>query len=249
MNQCVEFSHRLLQSLILHHKCRQPSVVVQMYLNGTIELSQHSLETLQVLFRSCDLPETAQAFHSIPSGFSVHRNEPLRSTLLNWLLPDKADFSITEVNLVPFAPLFMSRVLVELTVKCQDSDTSRDPPAVSTLIENSIQDDYMMSSFEMGLLTADECGEIVSEADDTRLVISSVRDTLMQLLIRDCNILIEREFNIPDPHTKLNVVFNYISECKLVSSVLSWMLRWNIIKSHALPTFRLVYTHIMWDII
>ncbi|KAJ9577914.1 hypothetical protein L9F63_025227, partial [Diploptera punctata] len=239
LNQCVQYSHRLLQSLIIQHKCHQSSAIIQMYLNGTIQLSEHSLRTLQVILKTCDLPENVDALNSISSGFSILPKQSLRCALLDWILPNREDVSFSELKLVPFLPQFMSKVLVEIAIRSQN-DVDSDTFNGKSLSINSIEDDYWVSSFEMGLLIADSDIRNVrkmSVNNDSKLVITSVRDKLIELLIRDCNILEEREYTPTESKMKLKIVQDYISECMLVSSVLSWMLRWNVITSYALPTF------------
>jgi hypothetical protein len=221
-----------------------------MFLNGTIQLSEHSLQTLQVILKCCDLPETLEAFHNINSKVPSYKTanqgpDSVRCALLDWLLPNKEDLGLIELNLVPFMPSLMSRLLVELVVKSQydmDDICVSENMCGERLVANSIEDDYMISSFEMGLLIKNRINvsSCTSEKSNqsTKLVITSVKDKLIELLKRDCSLLTERVVMLQDSTTKLKILTDCVSQCLLISSTLSWMLKWSIITSHNLPTFR-----------
>lgn len=240
----------MLQAMILHQKTQQPSILIHMFLKGTIQLSEHSLQTLQVILKCCDLPETLEAFHNIQSKVPFfqtanQRPESLRCALLDWLLPNKDDLGLTELNLVPIMPSLMSRVLVELIVKSHcDMDDScvSDNTCVQKFVTDSIEDDYMISSFEMGLLLKN-CRNVLSctsqeNNHNSKLAIASAKEKLIELLKRDCSMVTERVVIPQDSTSMLKVLTDYISHCLLIISTLSWMLKWNVITSHNLPTFR-----------
>lgn len=221
-----------------------------MFLNGTIQMSEHSLQTLQAILKCCDLPENLEAFHSsqsnVPSYQTVnHGPESLRCALLNWLLPSKEDLRLTELNLVPFVPSFMSRLLVELIVKSQcdvDDNCMSDNTCDEKFIANSVEDDYMISSFEMGLLFKN-CNKVSpciskNSSHSAKLVIVSARDKLVTLLKRDCSLITERLVMPQDSTTKMKILRDYVSQCLLILSTLSWMLKWNVFTSNDLLTFR-----------
>jgi hypothetical protein len=220
-----------------------------MFLNGTIQLSEHSLQTLQVILKCCDLPETLEGSYNIQSQVpsyqtTSHGPESLRCALLDWLLPNK-DLGLTELNLVPFTPSFMSRLLVELIVKSQcdvDDDCISDNPCDEKFITNSIEDDYMISSFEMGLLfkICSKVSSCVSENSNpsVKLIIVSARDKLEELMKRDCSLITERVVMPQDSTAKLKILTDYVSQCLLILSTMSWMIKCNVITSCDLPTFR-----------
>jgi hypothetical protein len=232
--------------MIVHEKANQPLVLVYMFLNGTIQLSEHSLQTLQVTVNCCDIPETLEACRSIwskvPSYQTAdHKSESLRCALLDWLLPSKEDFGLTEMNLVPF----ISRLLVELIVKSQcDMDDSyvSDNVCVEKFNTGSIEDDYMMSCFEVDLLVKPSSSVLpcISENSDhsAKQVITSAKDKLIELLERDCCMLTQRAVMRQDSTTKLKRLTGCLSQCVLILSTLSWMLKWSVIALHRLPTFR-----------
>lgn len=236
----------MLQAMILHQKTQQPSVLIHMFLNGTIQLSEHSLQTLQVILKCCDLPETLEAFHNfqsrVPSYQTANRSpECLRCALLDWLLPNKEDLGLTELNLVPL----MSRLLVELIVKSHcdvDDSCVSNNTCVQKFVTSSIEDDYMISSFVMGLLPKDRSNVLPCTSEESnhnsKLVIALAKDKLIELLKRDCSLVIESVVIPQDFTTKLKVLTDYVSHCLLVISTLSWMLKWNVITSRNLPTFR-----------
>ncbi|XP_069700137.1 serine-protein kinase ATM isoform X2 [Periplaneta americana] len=246
LTQSEESSHKLLQALILK-KNHPPTVLLHMFLKGTIQLSEQSLQTLLVILKYCDIPETDETFHSFsltpPFVYLPNQgSDSLRCALLDWILPNKDDVGIPELNLVPCSPMLMSRVLVELIVRsqCDSVDSDNDCVYSKEFMVNSIEDDYMISSFEMGLLVEDSremarCSDVKSN-QSTRLVITSPRDKLLELLNRDCCALTERVAMPPDSSTKLKIVTDYISQCLLILCTLSWMLKWNIITSQAFPT-------------
>jgi hypothetical protein len=221
-----------------------------MFLNGTIQLSEHSLQTLQVVLKCCDLPENLEGFHSIQSKVPSYQTasqgpESLRCALLDWLLPNKEDLGLTELNLVPFAPSFMSRLLVELIIKSQcdvDDSCMSDDTCDEKFITHSIEDDYMISSFEMGLLfkNCSKVSSCVSENSNpnVKLTIVSARNKLEELMKRDCSLITGKVVMPHDSTTKLKILTDYVSQCLLVLSTLSWMLQWNVITSYDLPTFR-----------
>jgi len=233
--------------MILHQKADQPLVLIHMLLNGTIQLSEHSLQTLLVILNCCDIPETLEALYSIQSKVpsyqtANHKPESLRCALLDWLLPNKEDFGLTDINLVPL----MSRLLVELIVKSQcDMDDSC--VTANTCVEKfntgSIEDDYMISCFEMDLLvkTSSSALPCTSENGDhsPKRVITSAKCKLIELLERDCRMLVLTKGDVMsrDSATKLKVLTDYISQCVLILSTLSWMLRWSVIEVCMLPTF------------
>jgi hypothetical protein len=217
-----------------------------MFLSGTIQLSEHSLQTLQVILKCCDLPETLEAFRNILSKtpsyqIANQRPESLRGALLDWLLPNKEDLGLIDLNLVPL----MSRLLVELIVKSHcgvDESCVSDNTCVQKFVTDSIEDDYMISSFVVGLLSKD-CSNVLSCTSEqsnhnSKLAITTAKDKLMELLKRDCSLVIDRVIIPQDFATKLKVLTGYVSHCLLVISTLSWMLKWNVITSHNLPTFR-----------
>lgn len=246
LNQSERSSHKLLQAMILHQKADQPLVLIHMFLSGTIRLSEHSLQTLLVILNCCDIPETLEALRSIQSKvpsyqIANHKPESLRCALLDWLLPNKEDFGLTDMNLVPL----MSRLLVELIVKSQcDMDDSC--VTANTCVEKfdtgSIEDDYMISCFEMDLLvktssSALPCANENSDHSPKRVIIPA-KCRLIELLERDCHVLTRGDVMSRDSATKLKVLTDYISQCVLILSTLSWMLRWSVIEVHMLPTFR-----------
>jgi len=214
-------------------------------LNGTIQLSEHSLQTLLVILNCCDLPETLEAFYNIQSKVpscqtTDHKPESLRCALLDWLLPNKEDFGLTDMNLVPL----MSRLLVELIVKSQcDMDDSC--VTANTCVEKfntgSIEDDYMMSCFEVDLLvkTSSNALPCTNENSDhsPKRVITFAKCKLIELLERDCCVPTRGDVMSRDAATKLKVLTNYISQCVLILSTLSWMLKWSVIDVCLLPTF------------
>jgi hypothetical protein len=234
-----------MQAMILHQKVHQPLVVIHMLLNRTIQLSEHSLQTLLVILNCCDIPETLEAFYSnqskVPSYQTAnHKPETLRCALLDWLLPNKEDFGLTEMNVVPL----MSRLLVELIVKSQcDMDDSC--VTANTCVEKfntgSIEDDYMISCFEMDLpiKTSSSALPCTNENSDhsPKRVITSAKCKLIELLERDCSVLTTGDVMSRDSASKLKVLTDYISQCVLILSTLSWMLKWSVIAVHMLPTF------------
>jgi len=243
LNQSERSSHKLLQAMILHQKADQPLVLIHMFLNGTIQLSEHSLQTQLVILNCCDIPETLEALYTIQSKVpsyqtANHESESLRCALLDWLLPNKEDFGFTDMNLVPL----MSRLLVELIVKSQcDMDDSC--VTANTCVEKfntgSIEDDYMISCFEMDLLvkTSSNALPCTNENSDhsPKRVIPSAKCKLIELLERDCCVLIKGDVMSQDAATKLKVLTDYISQCVLILSTLSWMLKWSVIDVHMLP--------------
>ncbi|PSN31645.1 hypothetical protein C0J52_20496 [Blattella germanica] len=228
----------------MHKKYDEPAVIIQMYVNRTIQFSEHSMLTLSVILKHCDLQETLETFHNVTSGFSSYNLTVSPScSLLDWLLPNKDDVSLTELKLVPVS----TELLVELIVKTQSdtiessSDTKFKTNEIS--ITNSFEDDYKVTSFEMGVLISDTCVESTkysSEKSDEskKLVIPAAKDKLIELLTRDCNIIIEREIRTQEPKTKLKMLTVCVSQCVLISGILSRFLRWNIITYSDLPTFR-----------
>jgi len=235
----------LLQAMILHQKADKPLVLIHMFLNGTIRLSEHSLQTLLVILNCCDIPETLEAFYSnqsnVPSYQTAnHKPESLRCALLDWLLANKEDFGLTDMNLVPL----MSRLLVELIVKSQ-CDVDDSCVTANTCIEKfntgSIEDDYMIGCFEMDLLvkTSSNALPCTNENSDhsPKHVITSAKCKLIELLERDCCVLTEGGVMSQDSASKLKVLTDYISHCVLILSTLSWMLKWSVIEVHMLPTF------------
>jgi hypothetical protein len=217
-----------------------------MFLNRTIQLSEHSLQTLQVMLNCCDIPETLEACHSIqskvPSYETVnHKPESLRCALLDWLLPNKEDFGLIDMNLVPF----MSRLFVQLIVKSQcdvDDNQLTDCMCVEKFNTGSIEDDYIISCFELDLLvkTSSLALPRTNKNGDhsAKRVITSAKCKLIELLERDCSVLTERDVLSQDSATKLKLLTDYVSQCVLILSTLSWMLKWNVIALHVLPSFR-----------
>lgn len=235
----------MLQAMILHQKADQPLVLIHMFLSGTIQLSEHSLQTLLVILNCCDIPETLEALYSIQSKVpsyqtANHKPESLRCALLDWLLPNKEDFGLTDMNLVPL----MSRLLVELIVKSQcdlDDSCVTANMCAEKFNTGSIEDDYMISCFEMDLLvkTSSSALPCTNENSDHSLkrVITPAKYKLIELLERDCCVLTKGDVMSRDSATNLKVLTDYISQCVLILSTLSWMLRWSVIEVHMLPTF------------
>jgi hypothetical protein len=105
----------------------------------------------------------------------------------------------------------------------------------------SVEDDCMISCFEMDLLvkTSNNSLPCTKENSDhsSKRVIASARSKLIELLERDCCVLTKVDVMSRDHAAKLKVLSDYIFQCVLILSTLSWMLKWNVIEVPTLSTF------------
>ncbi|KAG8256856.1 hypothetical protein J6590_061139 [Homalodisca vitripennis] len=165
LNLCEEWSHLLVQQLILDTKQVPVDKLLELYISGAIHRSRHSLDTLRCLSTTFCLTERLSAKQC--------------KILQEWILPSREESIQDDWNsLLPCTDL-IAKLLLALSIKNKLYEVTNNSPISSM---DDFEKHYITTSFEDGLLVERKCAKPTSTEDAPKQLVLQDNELLEHML-------------------------------------------------------------------
>ncbi|KAG8330998.1 hypothetical protein J6590_050385 [Homalodisca vitripennis] len=165
LNLCEEWSHLLVQQLILDTKQVPVDKLLELYISGAIHRSRHSMDTLRCLSTTFCLTERLSAKQC--------------KILQEWILPSREESIQDDWNsLLPCTDL-IAKLLLALSIKNKLYEVTNNSPVSSM---DDFEKHYITTSFEDGLLVERKCAKPTSTEDAPKQLVLQDNELLEHML-------------------------------------------------------------------
>lgn len=229
LNQCEQYSHKLVQELITHSKIQTAaSDLLILYITGSIKHTEPALATLQFLCHQ----------YQFPHRINVSRGTPaVREALQTWFLPE----DITTRPHLNTATI--GQILVLLILKINTFSTQRTSNSLifTNEFEHVVYDvekNYIMTAFEnLPNSTSVSCSQEFdfSVKFVSQPINSDSKCALLEALDRDLVAVQNQSTNSMTCEEKVKFLQDVIYQTELLLHIWSWMISFNVIKTNTPP--------------
>ncbi|GLV35047.1 telomere fusion [Carabus blaptoides fortunei] len=219
LNQNEDATHKLLQVMLYCKKSPHPLSLLSIYTSGVLNISVYSVETLNVLCQTITLPE------NIGSGSDTSVRKYIMQFVLG-LNTEKLSSSAV------FSEKISAQVLSGLLAKSWPYMNNVPIREEICREYNSIEESYILSSFEGGLVNEKSKDEMQKNQESTNCLIHSDSFSALKcILLTFCDQLCENHCNTSSE------IQDLINGIILILRVLSELMDCHILTEHTLLEF------------
>lgn len=212
LNLSEEHTHCLIQTLISSNKKFPIKPLINVFMTASINLSEHSLKTLNILSQKTALFDDVEI-----KGCQ---------SLQDWILPNKEDLVVEQWGQQPVCFDVMARVLLALTFKSAAPSSNTPIESFKYYTETSVEQTYSLTVFESGLLVeSSEEMPVTKEQQESEVVYmdETLIHYLVSLFARDTHLILDKT----GQDTKL--AFSYlIPHCHVLVEIITCMQKWDL---------------------